>query len=840
MVGPGRELQRDSRSPALRIIHVIRGKADPQTLNGVNRIVHGLATAQAVRGQDVEVWGISRSPGEVRHQHSYPLRMFSSFGFRLRATREIRSEIARLPPQRTIVHFHSVLVREFYAIVRELEDRGIEWVHSPHGGYSTGSLQRRSLLKRLYFSLFEHRLVQGAAAVLATGRSEIEDIKRLVPEAQTVFIANGQERQLRIEPTDPPGDRRPLFGFCGRLAMRHKGLDLLIEGFAQYIRQGGSGTLWLIGDGEDGDQLRAQVRASGLDDRVVFKGPQFGDAKTRMLCQLDYFVHTSRWEGLPMVLLDAAALGIPMLVSKPTNFGEFVTAERTGIVLERNDAEGIAEALLSVDQDLETGRAVEVRDRARVATTARPDWDVVSERIEAELYGYATLPRRQAASRSPAAVLTDLFDFFARKEISYVVVGDTRTIPFSVTSDVDIVFSQQEVRGIAPLLAEFAREHSLALTQVIRHENTAFYCCFVWTAGGGTQTLVVDYCGDFVRQSRLVMPATELLDGRRDVLFGSDQTFSVPRTSAAFVYYLAKRLDKQALDLRSIAYLSELRREDPEGCLKGFLTVWSQEDRDDLEAIFAAARDNASFSAPAERLRNRARSTRKTSVSMILGSMARIVDRLVHPTGISVAMIGPDGSGKSTVLDEVVTSLLPVFRRTRQLHLKPTLGRPRERPVVSDPHGRPNRGGLVSVGKLFYLGLTYFLGYWLQVSFDTVRSTLVTFDRYVYDLVADPRRWRYGGPQALLPLLLHLAPKPDIAIYLDTPAEVAIARKQEVGLDECRRQVVAYRRLAAERPEIHAVAADRNVDLVITEAIELIVHHMALRIRRRMRNWHNG
>src|ERR1700761_692708 len=64
---------KDKKIPLMEVIHLILGKANPMRMNGVNKVVHEMATNQVLRGYPVEVWGITAST-----THDYPKRNFTT------------------------------------------------------------------------------------------------------------------------------------------------------------------------------------------------------------------------------------------------------------------------------------------------------------------------------------------------------------------------------------------------------------------------------------------------------------------------------------------------------------------------------------------------------------------------------------------------------------------------------------------------------------------------------------------------------------------------------------------------------------------------------------------
>lgn len=87
----------------------------------------------------------------------------------------------------------------------------------------------------------------------------------------------------------------------------------LIDIFRAYLTQEPKAKLVLIGDGPDRESVREKVQQAGLEDRVIFTGRR-ADAWS-LYSTMDLFLLPSRWEGLPLVALEAQANGLPVLMS---------------------------------------------------------------------------------------------------------------------------------------------------------------------------------------------------------------------------------------------------------------------------------------------------------------------------------------------------------------------------------------------------------------------------------------------------------------------------------------------------------------------------------------------
>jgi glycosyltransferase involved in cell wall biosynthesis len=369
----------------IRIIHLLLGKANPNSMNGVNKIVHHLASQQCRAGHEVEVWGITHTPKKTRHQHEYPLKLFRSVRARFSLSKALRAALHTLKPK-DIVHMHSVFLPELYIASRIARSNGVPWVITPHGGYALESMKKNWFAKRVYIALFETRILRQANVVHVNSASEVDDIRAICRPKKVVIIPNGQDLQeIEYIPKPLSVVERPIFGFCGRLVARHKGLDLLIDGFAVYNKQGGKGRLWFIGDGEDRVKLSTQAQNLGIAEKVEFLGPMFGNKKLNHVSHMDVFCHPSRWEGMPMAVLEAAGLSRPLLVSQETNLGPYISKHGAGFVLFKNRPHTIAQAMQRFENIISSGRLSEIGLNARKMVETDFGWPHIASKL-VEIY----------------------------------------------------------------------------------------------------------------------------------------------------------------------------------------------------------------------------------------------------------------------------------------------------------------------------------------------------------------------------------------------------------------------------------------------------------------------
>jgi glycosyltransferase involved in cell wall biosynthesis len=257
-----------------------------------------------------------------------------------------------------------------------LRERGMPYGVTPHGGYSPGVLNHHRLKHWLYVVLRERRYLAGASWLQATGVREVEEIHALVPHAKVELIPNGQERDLLAGKVVPIiASEHPVIGYCGRLSILQKGLDYLIKGFSAYKSSGGLGKLWLIGDDVDRPAVERMVAEEGVMGDVRFFGAMSGTAKLEVIANFDVFIHSSRWEGLPMACLEAASLGRPLLVTRGTNLAEYVERSGAGLVLDETSASGVTRVLERVDRLFENNQLEQMSKNALSLVEKEFSWE---------------------------------------------------------------------------------------------------------------------------------------------------------------------------------------------------------------------------------------------------------------------------------------------------------------------------------------------------------------------------------------------------------------------------------------------------------------------------------
>jgi glycosyltransferase involved in cell wall biosynthesis len=178
-------------------------------------------------------------------------------------------------------------------------------------------------------------------------------------------------------------------GAVSRLAWK-KGIRYLLEAAPQVLESVPDASFVIAGDGPLREELEAQAGALGIRDRVVFLGSRRDGLE--LLSAFDVFVLPSVIEGMSNALLEAMAMGLPVVATGVGGNMEVVADGRTGFLVPPGDPDPMAAAIVKLLHAPEMGREMGAAGRRLVRENYRVD--VMVRRIEGL---YETLLARKAA-----------------------------------------------------------------------------------------------------------------------------------------------------------------------------------------------------------------------------------------------------------------------------------------------------------------------------------------------------------------------------------------------------------------------------------------------------------
>lgn len=216
-----------------------------------------------------------------------------------------------------------------------------------------------------------------SAGVVANSEGLADLARRFAPDLPIAIIPNGVDA-TRFTPSPQGGgtDAGLTLLFVGRV-VRQKGLDVLLEALATLppsLRDRLSVTI--VGDGPARAELQDQAERLGLADRILFRGWLGRDALPDAYRAADLFVFPSRDEGMPNVVLEAMAAGLPVVATRIAGSQDLVVDGETGLMLEVDDRTALAAALARLAGDADLRRRLGGQGRRRVVE--RFSWRAVA------------------------------------------------------------------------------------------------------------------------------------------------------------------------------------------------------------------------------------------------------------------------------------------------------------------------------------------------------------------------------------------------------------------------------------------------------------------------------
>jgi serine O-acetyltransferase len=206
-----------------------------------------------------------------------------------------------------------------------------------------------------------------------------------------------------------------------------------------------------------------------------------------------------------------------------------------------------------------------------------------------------------------------------------------------------------------------------------------------------------------------------------------------------------------------------------------------------------------------------------------------------RPHGLLIACLGPQGSGKSSVIEALNNKPLDVFANVHTMELRPGVMRAGTIKAGRSTRYREPRGRFTTIVKLMMFVVDYWVGYWLWIRPKLVRSTLVVSNRYFDDVLVDPRRYRIDRALAFARLLLRWVPRPELWLVFDIPSQALQARQGgELEEQEATRQRGEYRRLLRENENVVVLDADQPLERIVAQAECAIASQLARRTSQRL------
>jgi len=256
--------------------------------------------------------------------------------------------------QPDFVHFHG-LYEPFEAALASLaKHHGWNYIVSSHGGFHPCAQARKPFKKAIGNVLFSNKFIRDATAIHVLNDQERAAVTKRFRNSQIFNLPNGVNDDFFQAPVVGPATKKEglTFGFIGRIDIKNKGIDLLLEAIIKLQRIRDVAKIKFIFAGpfhsqNDENIFKTYLKKMQYPQMVMHHGVVLEDKKQQFMDSFDVFLYTSRHEGMPGAVLEAMARAVPCLVTPGTNMQSIIKESEGGWVCDCS-AESIFDSLCHI------------------------------------------------------------------------------------------------------------------------------------------------------------------------------------------------------------------------------------------------------------------------------------------------------------------------------------------------------------------------------------------------------------------------------------------------------------------------------------------------------------
>jgi glycosyltransferase involved in cell wall biosynthesis len=253
----------------------------------------------------------------------------------------------------------------------------IPYVISLRGGDVPGNEETLNFMHKLLKPL--RRFIYDKSVAVVANSAGLKEMSERADPFPVIVIPNGIDTSYYSpgESWNKTTGHEFIFLFVGRFRTQ-KNLFYLLDHFASLRRSGaGPFTLQIVGDGPQHNALHNHAIRVGIEDRLVWHGWVDKNRLLEIYRSADCFVNPSLYEGMPNVVLEAMACGLPVIASDVHGNNEVVRHGNTGLLFDLDESGSLVAALSTMMAD--PGRASEMGKKGRAWVVNDFSWNKVAQ-----------------------------------------------------------------------------------------------------------------------------------------------------------------------------------------------------------------------------------------------------------------------------------------------------------------------------------------------------------------------------------------------------------------------------------------------------------------------------
>lgn len=341
----------------MNIVHI--AYHDSSRSDGVMTVLKSLIKEQIVLGNNVCLININTSA-----EKTLPYEIVYS------SNEQIKEVLLGAKPDVVIIHM--IYMMAAVKLSWLLNYLKIPYLVQPHGGFSILAQRRKWYKKIIANHLLVNRFVKKSKGVVYLN---INERNNSIYSKESIVVPNGIEMPAQY---NKPLNEGINFLFLSRIDVNQKGLDVIIPAWNIFIKQHSiyNHNLTICGDfTSDKDRIRFTKLVKDVSN-LKYIGHVDGVEKDIVFKQSDILILASRYEGMPMSILEALSYKIPCIVSELTNVADIIENNHCGWICDV-DQNNIVEVLDKASSDFQNKRDIYLANTYN--TAEKYSWKRIAE-----------------------------------------------------------------------------------------------------------------------------------------------------------------------------------------------------------------------------------------------------------------------------------------------------------------------------------------------------------------------------------------------------------------------------------------------------------------------------
>lgn len=446
-------------------------------------------------------------------------------------------------------------------------------------------------------------------------------------------------------------------------------------------------------------------------------------------------------------------------------------------------------------------------------------------------------------------MLNNVFDILEKEfENGFVVMNKYEDMPNSIPSDIDLDIHQNDFENLDKVISNLSRKTGLIITQKIWHHYRK--CAYILTPLNVNKPfrLQLDFFSDFsFKNTPLLLPFEEIQSRTR-----KHGRFTIPDYDIEYVFLLMRRICKNDFNESHVKIINKVLLSGDKEQIKKYSEQYFGKKYSEIIYNAILCNDHKILELNRNKFWKKLKTYSKIKtfgfykIKYILSEVWRKIYRINYPIGLSVALLSPDGGGKSTVFSKLEYLCWGSFHGIEKKYFRPRLFKnigsynilnpTTESESNVDPHNVKLDNPLKSLLRFIFYNFDFLLGYLFIVKPATIKKKLVVFDRYYFDYFVDLHRYKLDLPMFIPKIFQFMIPQPSITFILNGSAEEFYNRKQELSIDELQRQIKSYVKLSSNIENAVIIDGNQKVNDVAEKITSIILAHKATQTAVSMRN----